>query len=145
MIRTEEEYRAALARVQDEEKAMAAEKERLLAQGVSAEHADIALEPYVAFRMQFLDEIKEYEKLRRGQIDDVENLGGLGRRLILLRLYRQLTQKELANRLGVSVQQVSRDEKNEYHNAGTTKIRKVLEALGVVMKSSFEFCDRVPA
>lgn len=145
MIRTEEEYQAALARVQDEEQAMAKERERLIAQGISPEHADIAMEPYVAFRMQFLDEIEEYEKLRRGQIDDVENLGGLGRRLILLRLYRKMSQKELADRLGVSVQQVSRDEKNEYHNVGTDKIQRVLEALGVVMKSHFEFKEQIPA
>lgn len=145
MIRTEEEYQAALARVEDEEQAMAKERERLIAQGISPEHADIALEPYIAFRMQFLDEIEEYEKLRRGQIEDIENLGGLGRRLILLRLYRRMTQKELAERLGVSIQQVSRDEKNEYHNAGTDKIRRVLEALGVVMRSSFEFREAVPA
>ena len=145
MIRTEEEYQAALARVEDEEQALAKERERLLVQGVSPEHADIALEPYIAFRMQFLDEIEEYEKLRRGHIDDVENLGGLGRRLILLRLYRRMTQKELAERLGVSIQQVSRDEKNEYHNAGTDKIQRVLEALGVVMRSSFEFREPISA
>ena len=145
MIRTEEEYQAALARVEDEEQALAEERERLLAQGISPEHADIALEPYIAFRMQFLDEIEEYEKLRRGHIDDVENLGGLGRRLVLLRLYRRMTQKELAERLGVSIQQVSRDEKNEYHNAGTDKIQRVLEALGVVMRSSFEFREPISA
>lgn len=145
MIRTEEEYQAALARVEDEEQALAEERERLLAQGISPEHADIALEPYIAFRMQFLDEIEEYEKLRRGHIDDVENLGGLGRRLVLLRLYRRMTQKEFAERLGVSIQQVSRDEKNEYHNAGTDKIQRVLEALGVVMRSSFEFREPISA
>ena len=145
MIRTEEEYQAALARVEDEEQALAEERERLLVQGVSPEHADIALEPYIAFRMQFLDEIEEYEKLRRGHIDDVENLGGLGRRLVLLRLYRRMTQKELAERLGVSIQQVSRDEKSEYHNAGTDKIQRVLEALGVVMRSSFEFREPISA
>ena len=145
MIRTEEEYQAALARVEDEEQALVEERERLLAQGISPEHADIALEPYKAFRMQFLDEIEEYEKLRRGHIDDVENLGGLGRRLVLLRLYRRMTQKELAERLGVSIQQVSRDEKNEYHNAGTDKIQRVLEALGVVMRSSFEFREPISA
>lgn len=145
MIRTEEDYKAALARVQDEERAMEEERERLIAQGISPEHADIALEPYIAFRVQFLDEIEEYEKLRRGQIEDVENLGGLGRRLILLRLYRKISQKELAQRLSVSVQQVSRDEKNEYHNAGTDKVRRVLEALGVVMKSSFEFQEPISA
>ena len=60
MIRTEEEYQEALARVQDEEQAVAKERERLIAQGISPEHADIAMEPYVAFRMQFLDEIEEY-------------------------------------------------------------------------------------
>lgn len=145
MIRTEDEYQSALARVQDEEQGMIAERERLISCGICPEHADIALEPYLAFRMQLLDEIEEYEKLRRGRVDDVENLGGLGRRLVLLRIYRKLTQKQLAERLGVSVQQVCRDEKNEYYNAGTDKIQRVLEALGVLMRSSFEIKESIPA
>ena len=143
MIRTEEEYQAALQRVEDEEKALTLERERLISEGVSPEHADNALEGYIAFRMQFVDEIEEYERLRRGKIDDVENLGGIGRRLVLLRIYRRISQKELAEKLNVSVQQVSRDERNEYHNAGTVKIGKVLDALGATMKSSFEVKELV--
>lgn len=143
MIRTEEEYQAALQRVEDEERAIGQERERLLAEGVSPEHADTALEAYIAFRMQFVDEIEEYEKLRRGKLDDIENLGGIGRRLVLLRIYRRMSQKELAEKLNVSVQQVSRDERNEYHNAGLVKVRKVLEALGARMKSSFEMKEAV--
>lgn len=138
MIRTEEEYQAAIERVEDEKQAISRERESLIEKGFSPEEADVALEPYIAFRLQFVDEIEEYERLRRGHIDDVENLGGMGRRLVLMRIYRRMSQKELAEKLGVSVQQVSRDERNEYHNAGINKIRKVLEALGVTMRSSFE-------
>lgn len=109
--------------------------------GIEPEHVDVSLEPCVTSRIQLLDEIEEYERLRRGQIDGVENLGGLGRRLIMPRIYRRMSQKQLADRLGVSVQQVCRDEMNEYHCAGTDKIQRVLEALGVVMRSSFESTD----
>ena len=65
MIRTEEEYQAAIERVEDEKRALSRERESLIAKGFSREEADIALEPYVAFRLQFADEIEEYERLRR--------------------------------------------------------------------------------
>lgn len=76
MIRTEEEYQAAIERVEDEKQAINRERESLIEKGFSPEEADVALEPYIAFRLQFVDEIEEYERLRRGHIDDVENLGG---------------------------------------------------------------------
>lgn len=144
MIRNEQEYKEAIARVEDEKIAMAKERERLIGQGLSEEHAEVALESFLTFHLQLVDEIEEYENLQSGQIHGTENLGGLGRRLILARLYRKMTQQELADRLGVTVQQVSRDEKNEYHNAGTAKIVRVLKALGVMMKSSFEMCEPPP-
>jgi len=34
--------------------------------------------------------------------------------------------------------QVSRDERNEYHGASIEKVQKVLEALGVTLKSEVE-------
>lgn len=138
MIRTEEEYKKALERVEDEDRAIELEKERLISQGISPEHADIALESYRTFTEQLRDEVREYEKMRKGEIDNIRNFGGIGRKLILLRIYRNMTQKDLADKIGVSPQQVCRDEKNEYHNAGMAKLSAVLEALGVRAETTFK-------
>ena len=70
---------------------------------------------------------------------------GIGRRLVQARIYRRMTQQELAAKLGITAQQVSRDERNEYHNAGIERIKKVMEALGLEMTSQFRFNEQIPA
>ncbi len=145
MIRTEEEYIAAVERVEDEAIAIEKERERLLGLGLSEEQAEYALQPAATFREQYLDEVEEYERLRRGQLDNSLNLMGIGRRLVQARIYRRMTQQELAEKLGITAQQVSRDERNEYHNAGIERIKKVMEALGLEMTSQFRFNEQVPA
>ena len=145
MIRTEEEYIAAVERVEDEAIAIEKERQRLLGLGLSEEQAEYALQPAVTFREQYLDEIEEYERLRRGQLDNSFNLMGIGRRLVQARIYRRVTQQELAAKLGITAQQVSRDERNEYHNAGIERIKKVMEALGLEMTSQFRFNEQIPA
>lgn len=42
-----------------------------------------------------------------------------------------MTQAELANKLGVSESQVSRDERHEYYGATTEKIETVMESMGM--------------
>jgi DNA-binding XRE family transcriptional regulator len=145
MIRTEEEYIAAVERVEDEAIAIEKERQRLLGLGLSEEQAEYALQPAVTFREQYLDEVEEYERLRRGQLDNSFNLMGIGRRLVQARIYRKMTQQELAEKLGITAQQVSRDERNEYHNAGIERIKKVMEALGLEMTSQFRFNEQIPA
>lgn len=145
MIRTEEEYIAAVERVEDEAIAIEKERQRLLGLGLSEEQVEYALQPAVIFREQYLDEVEEYERLRRGQLDNSFNLMGIGRRLVQARIYRRMTQQELAEKLGITAQQVSRDERNEYHNAGIERIKKVMEALGLEMTSQFRFNEQIPA
>ena len=145
MIRTEEEYIAAVERVEDEAIAIEKERQRLLELGLSEEQAEYALQPAITFREQYLDEVEEYERLRRGQLDSSFNLMGIGRRLVQARIYRKMTQQELAEKLGITAQQVSRDERNEYHNAGIERIKKVMEALGLEMTSQFRFNEQIPA
>lgn len=69
-------------------------------------------------------------RLRRGEFGELENLGGLGQLLIGLRIAKGITQRQLAERLGVSETMVSRDERNEYHGITVDRARRVLDALG---------------
>ena len=57
------------------------------------------------------------------------NLERFGRMLIGLRIAQGVSQRELAERLGVHESQVSRDERNEYHGASLERANRVLEAL----------------
>jgi transcriptional regulator with XRE-family HTH domain len=65
----------------------------------------------------------------------LSNLDGIGNLLVALRVNNDISQKELANRLGVKESQVSRDEKNEYRGASIEKVSEVLKVLGAQVVS----------
>ena len=66
------------------------------------------------------------------------NFEGMGRLLIALRISQGLSQRELAERLGVHESTVSRDERNEYHGITLERTAKVLAALGVTLSTSVQ-------
>ncbi len=132
MIRNETEYQQAVARVDAERKRFAEHFEEWRKQGFTPEQIDKLKEPLESFHMQLVEEIKSYERLKRGQFSEFENLDGIGQLLIGLRIARGLTQRKLAELLGVGETMVSRDERNEYHGITVDRARRVLEALGGV-------------
>ena len=142
MIRNENEYQEAVRRFTEEKKRLAAHRERLAETGLSSPELKRALDPLRSFQAQLEEEIDSYERLRRGDVDPLLNLHGLGRSLVALRIARGITQRELAERLGVHESQISRDERNDYHGITVERATKVLEALKVQMKSSFELTVR---
>ena len=138
MIRTESEYQQAAARVDAERARLAAHLKAWKKQGFTAQQVAKLREPLEAFHMQLAEEVASYERLKRGQFDEFENLHGLGQTLIGLRIARGMTQRELARRLEVDETAVSRDERNEYHGITVDRARKVLEALGVRLVTRVE-------
>lgn len=138
MIRTDSEYKEAVKR-RDAEKAQIDDyRKKLRKQGISKSMIEKAMQPYESFRLQLVEEIEGYERIKRGVINDTYNLAGIGQRLIGIRIYLGVSQRDLAQRLKVHESQVSRDEKNEYHGITVERVEEILTALGVSMKSSFE-------
>ncbi|MCC7406393.1 MAG: helix-turn-helix domain-containing protein [Bdellovibrionales bacterium] len=138
MIKIEKDYLEAKTRLEQEYKTLETHEKKMKAAGMSDEQIKLAMDPLVSFTLQLKEEVAEYEKLKRGQFDPFVNFNGLGRTLIALRIYKGMTQKDLADRLGVSEPQVSRDERNEYHGASIEKAQRVLDALGVKIESKLD-------
>ncbi len=138
MIRNEAEYQEAVRRFKEEKKRLSEHQERLAGTGLLAAELKRALDPLRSFQAQLEEEIDSYERLKRGDVDALLNLHGLGRSLVALRIARGISQRELAERLGVHESQVSRDERNDYHGITVERATRVLDALKVQMKSSFE-------
>lgn len=134
MIRSEAEYKEAVNRL-DEERARIKASRKKLAETYSPDEVQRALDPVQAFYDQLKEDVASYERLKRGEFDEIQNLRGLGSLLIGLRIYKGLSQKQLADLLGVHESQVSRDERNEYHNITAERATKILEALGVELRS----------
>jgi DNA-directed RNA polymerase specialized sigma subunit len=133
MIRNENEYKEAVRRLDEERQRLAEHEGRLIAQGLGPEETRRVMDPLRSFHEQLAEEVAGYERLRRGEVGEVLNLHGLGRMLVALRVALGVTQRELAERLGVHESQVSRDERNEYHGITVERASRVLDALNVRM------------
>jgi ribosome-binding protein aMBF1 (putative translation factor) len=135
MIRNQSEYREATERVRQEKRRLDLYKAGLKRQGLSRDQIRKALEPIQAFHIQLMEEVAAYERLRRGEFQDLLNLRGFGQLLVSLRISLGLSQRELAKRLEIDEAQVSRDERNEYHNIGIDRAQRILEVMGVTLRT----------
>ena len=138
MIKTEKEYTEAVKRLDLEFKDLESYKKKMRKSGLSKAQIQLAIDPLASFALQLKEEVEEYEKIKRGEFGALENLEGLGRMLVAVRISKGIKQKDLAEKLGVKEAQVSRDERNEYYGASVEKIQKVLNALGVTLKSEVD-------
>lgn len=138
MIRNEAEYQQARTRIDAERKRFAEHADAWRKQGFTDEQVVKLMEPLESFHKQLVEEIESYERLKRGQFEEFDNLQGLGQVLIGLRIARGMTQRQLANALQVDESMVSRDERNEYHGITVERARKVLDALGVRLVTRVE-------
>ena len=138
MIRSETEYQEAVKRLTDEEARLKAQRGELKKLDLSQAEIKRAMDPLQSFHEQLKEEVGSYERLRRGEFEEVTNFEGMGRLLIALRISQGLSQRELAERLGVHESTVSRDERNEYHGITLERTAKVLAALGVTLSTSVQ-------
>ncbi len=131
MIRNEAEYKATVLHVRGQAERLMKQAAELKSTGLTKEQVKRVTDPVRCFHEQMKEEVETYERLKRGEFDELQNLSGFGELLVGLRIAKGVTQRELAKRLGVSESQVSRDERNEYHGITVDRAQRVLDALGV--------------
>ena len=136
MIKNEREYRITKAQAEKFRRAVTefrAEKDTSVHPRLHQAQAD-------ALRSQLADleaELQQYESLRSGKrrIIRTQSLADFPRALIQARVALGLSQRDLAQRLGLKEQQIQRYEATEYASASLRRIREVLDALGVDLAS----------
>src|ERR1035437_6178511 len=138
MIRNEAEYQEASTRLEDERTRLAEHRTRLKEAGLKYDEIKRVIDPMESFHLQLQEEVESYERLKRGEFEDLENLRGFGNLLIALRIAQGLSQRDLAKKLGVHESQVSRDERNEYFGITLERAVKILDAMNVRLKSKVE-------
>lgn len=82
------------------------------------------------------EDIAEYEALKAGKVHSLEvsDLNDLPTALIRARIAAGLSQQQLAQKLGVSQQQVQKDEASQYHKASFERLALVAQVLGIRLK-----------
>jgi len=139
MIRNETEYQEASARLAEERSRLAEHRARLKEAGLNDEEIKRVIDQMESFHLQLQEEVESYERLKRGEFEELDNLRGLGHLLISLRIAQGISQRELAKRLDVHESQVSRDERNEYFGITLERAIKILDALNVRLHTKVEF------
>ncbi|MCH7797079.1 MAG: helix-turn-helix domain-containing protein [Planctomycetes bacterium] len=144
MIRNETEYGEAVARLKVERVRFAEHERNLEETGLSKEEIKRVLDPMVSFHLQLAEEVESYERLRRGEFAEIRNLRAIGQLLIGVRIAHGLSQRDLAERLGVHESQVSRDERNEYFNVTLERAAKIFDALDVELLTTVQSAGTGP-
>ena len=145
MIQNEHEYQQAVQRLEQEAEQLNQQQAKLEEMGLKPDEVKRAMDPMRSFHEQLAEEIASYERLKRGEFGEIRNLQGIGQLLIGLRISLNISQRELAERLGVHESQVSRDERNEYHGVTVERAQRIFEALGVEAHTTVELPEPAAA
>jgi HTH-type transcriptional regulator / antitoxin HipB len=83
-------------------------------------------------------EIEEYEQLKSGKVTNfpIDSLQDLPLVMIKARIAVGMTQKELAEKIGVQEQQIQRYEANNYRAVGFDRLQEVMSALDVTVSKA---------
>lgn len=134
MIKNERQYRITKAQVERFERSLS--ELRVRSQENSDVHPLIAKAQEKAVRSQLADlksELREYESLKAGEfaIGDLKVVSGLPSMLIKARIAQGMSQKDLAERIGLKEQQIQRYEATDYSSASLSRIREVVNGLSL--------------
>lgn len=132
MIRNEQQYRTTRQQVGNFERTIAELKNNKTANV----HAILKQAELDALQFQcneLLKDLHEYEALRSGKLKvlEVDSFDELPIGLIRARIAKGLSQKELAEKLGLKEQQIQRYEASNYSTASFDRIKDVVAALGI--------------
>lgn len=145
MIANERQHRIAKAELRRFEEAIEAGREIPPSKNVDPrihEAMDASLESEAE---ELRAKIQRYEDLREGRVShrEIEGLRDLPTALIEARIAAGLTQKALAERLGLQEQQIQRWEANLYSGVGVERLQEVADAMGMGVRETVSYA--VPA
>jgi DNA-binding XRE family transcriptional regulator len=141
MIKNEREYRITRAHLAGFEGGLVANDEREFPANVDPGMKQVMHDAIASQIETFRREIDHYEKLRDGRITsrEITSLHELPIALIEARIAAKLTQRQLAERIGVAEQQVQRWEANDYSGVNLDRLQSVADALGVQIRETITY------
>jgi DNA-binding Xre family transcriptional regulator len=141
MIKNEREYRITKAHLACFEGGLVANDEREFPANVDPGMKQVMHDAIASQIETFRHEIDHYEKLRDGHITSraMTSLTELPIALIEARIAARLTQRQLAERIGVAEQQVQRWEANDYSGVGLDRLQGIADALDVQIHETITY------
>lgn len=141
MITNERQYRISKAELRRFEEANDAQQTSAPGKGVDPRVHDAMGASLRSEIEELRAQIKRYEDLRDGHVNqrELEGFLDLLTALVEARIAAGLTQKALAERLGLQEQQVQRWEANLYSGVGMERLQEVADALGMGVRETVSY------
>ncbi|MCI0696093.1 helix-turn-helix transcriptional regulator [candidate division KSB1 bacterium] len=142
MIKNDRQYK--ITKAQAEKFARALRNiSRASVQGIHPALAKAQLEATKSQYEELQQELKEYEELKGGKRKTirVNSFERLPVALIQARIARGLTQKKLAQKLGLKEQQIQRYEASSYAKASLARINQIIEVLDIKIGSKVDLTN----
>ena len=88
---------------------------------------------YEGMIRQLADELREYDQMKSGELKlpYFERLDQIAPSIVKIRIAKRVSQTELARRIGVSKQVISRYEESDYQTVAIARLQEILDAIGV--------------
>ena len=88
---------------------------------------------YEGMIRQLESEVREYDELRCGELvlPQIERLDQIAPFVAKIRIAKGVSQTDLARRLGVSKQVISRYEESDYQTVAISRLQEILDAIGI--------------
>jgi len=133
MITNERQFRIANAELKCFEEALAAQAATGPSPDVHPRIHQAMIEATASERDELLAQLERYDDLRSGRVAQrtLTSIRELPIALVEARIAAQLTQRALAERLGVPEQQVQRWEANSYAGVGIERLQEIADALNL--------------
>jgi len=128
MIKSDAQRERAAAKIEGFRQALAKVERELTGKRAAAVRGS-----YEGMIRQLEDELHEYDELKSGELTlpNVERLDQIAPFVAKMRIAKGLSQTELARRLGVSKQVISRYEETEYQTVAISRLQEILDAIGI--------------
>ena len=88
---------------------------------------------YESMIRQLEDELHEYDQLKTGELEfpHIDRLDEIAPFIAKIRIAKGVSQTELARRLGISKQVISRYEETDYQTVAIARLQEILDAIGI--------------
>jgi DNA-binding Xre family transcriptional regulator len=145
VITNEREYRITKAELTRFEESQIAYDARELSPNVDSRMHQVMHDALGSEIEALRRQIDHYEQLRDGRITgrEITSLRELPTALIEARIAARLTQRQLAERVGVAEQQIQRWEANDYSGVNLDRLQSIADALDVQMRETITYRSAV--
>jgi ribosome-binding protein aMBF1 (putative translation factor) len=141
VICNEREYRITKSELRKFEEAIDANPGYVPSKGTDPRMKEVMNDALESLAETLREEIQRYEDLRDGRVRqrELEGLTDLPTALIEARIAAGLTQKGLAERLGLQQQQIQRWESDRYSGVGLGRLQEIIDALGMRIRETVSY------